>query len=330
MEMRRLGSSGIGVTAVGLGTWAIGGGPWWGKTNDAQSIRAIHAALDAGINLIDTAPAYGFGHSEKIVGRAIRDRRDKVVLATKCGLWWKDGTGSVFFEQSGKTVRRSLDPRTIRIEVEESLLRLGTDRIDLMQTHWQATPDAPTPIADTMACLMQLRAEGKIRAIGVSNATPAQMDEYRAAGDLAACQPRYSMLDRKIEADVLPYCRDQGIATLAYSPLEQGLLTGKIGMDQQFSPEAARNMIPWFRPNNRHRVLDMLARWNDLCEKHACSMAQLVIAWTVAQPGVTCALCGARKPEDAEENAGAGAIHLGTEDAARMRADVEALGEPAA
>lgn len=330
MEMRRLGSSGIGVTAVGLGTWAIGGGPWWGTTNDEQSIRAIHASLDAGINLIDTAPAYGFGHSERIVGRAIRDRRDRVVLATKCGLWWEDGTGSVFFEQSGKTVRRSLDPRTIRIEVEESLRRLGTDRIDLMQTHWQATPDAPTPIADTMACLTQLRAEGKIRAIGVSNATPAQMDEYRAAGDLAACQPRYSMLDRKIEADVLPYCRDQGIATLVYSPLEQGLLTGKIGMDRQFSPEAARNMIPWFRPGNRRRVLDMLARWNDLCEKHACSLAQLVIAWTVAQPGVTCALCGARKPEDAEENAGAGAVHLGPEDAARMRADVEALGEPAA
>ncbi|HPA16716.1 MAG TPA: aldo/keto reductase [Verrucomicrobiae bacterium] len=330
MEMRRLGSSGIGVTAVGLGTWAIGGGPWWGTTNDEQSIRAIHASLDAGINLIDTAPAYGFGHSERIVGRAIRDRRDRVVLATKCGLWWKDGTGSVFFEQSGKTVRRSLDPRTIRIEVEESLRRLGTDRIDLMQTHWQATPDAPTPIADTMACLTQLRAEGKIRAIGVSNATPAQMDEYRAAGDLAACQPRYSMLDRKIEADVLPYCRDQGIAALVYSPLEQGLLTGKIGMDRQFSPEAARNMIPWFRPGNRHRVLDMLARWDDLCEKHACSLAQLVIAWTVAQPGVTCALCGARKPEDAEENAGAGAVHLGPEDAARMRADVEALGEPAA
>lgn len=314
---------------MGLGTWAIGGGPWWGQTDDAQSIRAIHAALDAGINLIDTAPAYGFGRSEEVVGQAIRDRRDGVVLATKCGLWWGDDTGSVFFEQSGKTVRRSLDPRTIRIEVEESLRRLGTDRIDLLQTHWQATADAPTPIADTMACLMRLREQGKIRTIGVSNVTPGQMDEYLAAGVIVACQPRYSMLDRKIEADVLPYCRDRGIATLVYSPLEQGLLTGKIGMDRQFGAEAARAMIPWFRPDNRRRVLDMLAGWEDLCEGHACSMAQLVIAWTVAQPGVTCALCGARKPEDAEENAGARSVHLDDGDIARMRRDVEALGQPA-
>lgn len=328
MATRFLGSSGIEVTRVGLGTWAIGGGPWWGETDDAESIRAIHAALDAGVNLIDTAPAYGFGHSEEVVGRAIRDRRHGVVLATKCGLWWDDGTGSVFFQQSGKTVRRSLDPRTIRVEVEASLRRLGTDRIDLMQTHWQATPEAPTPIADTMACLMRLRDEGKIRAIGVSNATPAQMDEYLAAGAIVSCQPRYSILDRTIEADVLPYCRKRGIATLVYSPLEQGLLTGKIGMDRQFGAEAARNMIPWFRPENRRRVLDMLAGWEDLCDRHACSMAQLVIAWTVAQPGVTCALCGARRPEDAEENAGAGSVHLDDADMARMRRDAEALGQP--
>jgi len=329
METRPLGNSGIAISTVGLGTWAIGGGPWWGDTDDAQSARAIHAALDAGVSLIDTAPAYGFGRSEEVVGRAIRGRRDKVVLATKCGLWWDDATGAVFFQQSGHTVRRSLDPRTIRIEVEASLRRLDTDRIDLMQTHWQATPEAPTPIADTMACLMDLRAQGKIRAIGVSNATPAQMDEYLAAGTIVACQPRYSMLDRKIEGDVLPYCRDRGIATLVYSPLEQGLLTGKIGMDRQFSAEAARNMIAWFRPENRRRVLGMLAGWEDLCDKHACSMAQLVIAWTVAQPGVTCALCGARKPEDAEENAGAGAVRLEAPDIARMRGDVEALGAPA-
>lgn len=328
MERRPLGNSGIAVGGVGLGTWAIGGGPWWGETDDAQSIRAIHAALDAGVNLVDTAPAYGFGRSEEVVGRAIRDRRDAVVLATKCGLWWDDDTGAVFFQQSGKTVRRSLDPRTIRAEVDASLCRLGTDRIDLMQTHWQATPEAPTPIADTMACLMDLRTQGKIRTIGVSNATPSQMDEYLAAGAIVSCQPRYSMLDRKIEADVLPYCRDRGIAILAYSPLEQGLLTGKIGMERQFSAAAARNMIPWFRPENRRRVLDMLARWEGLCEGHACSMAQLVIAWTVAQPGITCALCGARKPEDAEENAGGGSVRLDASDIAQMRRDVEALGEP--
>lgn len=157
MQIRKLGNSELKVSAVGLGTWAIGGGPWWGETDDRESIRAIQAAVDAGVTLIDTAPAYGFGHSEEIVGRALCGRRDKVVLATKCGLWWNDETGVFHFEQGGYVVRRSLEPRTLRIEVEASLRRLGTDHIDLMQTHAQAVEPLKTPIADTMACLMDLR-----------------------------------------------------------------------------------------------------------------------------------------------------------------------------
>jgi methylglyoxal reductase len=145
MRYRKLGSTDLQASVVAFGAWAIGGGPWWGPTDDAESVRAIHAALDAGVNLVDTAPVYGFGHSEEIVGKAIRDRRDKVVLATKCGLWWDDATGAPFFDQGGKTVRRSLAPRTIRLEVEQSLKRLGTDRIDVLQTHWQAVPPAATP-----------------------------------------------------------------------------------------------------------------------------------------------------------------------------------------
>jgi methylglyoxal reductase len=325
MQYRKLGQTGIEISAVGLGTWAIGGGPWWGDSDDALSVRTIHAALDSGINLIDTAPVYGFGRSEKVVGEALFGRRDRAVLATKCGLWWASDTGSPHFELSGVKVRVSLSPQTIRQEVEASLLRLRTDRIDLMQTHWQAAEPFKTPIADTMACLMDLRDEGKIRAIGVSNATCEQMDEYREAGALAVCQPRYSMLDRRIEADLLPYCRAHDIAVLAYSPLEQGLLTGKIGMDRQLSATESRNRIVWFKPENRRLVLELLAGWQDLQMKHRCSLSELVIAWTVAQPGLTCALCGARRPENAAENAGGGGLTLDTADLLRMRQDAERL-----
>jgi len=325
MKYRKLGVSDLNVSAVALGTWAVGGGPWWGDSDDQESIRAIRAAIDAGVTLIDTAPVYGFGHSEKIVGRAIQGRRDKVVLATKCGLWWDDATGSIHFKQGNYTVRRCLEPRTLRIEVENSLRRLGTDRIDLLQTHAQATEPFKTPIADTMACLMDLREQGKIREIGVSNCTPAQMDEYRAAGVIVSNQPRYSILDRAIESDLLPYCRKHTLAVLAYSPLEQGLLTGKIGLDTTFAAEAFRNELPWFAPEKRQKVLNLLAGWSPLTQKYGCTLSQLVIAWTIAQPGLTVALCGARKVANAIENAGAGSIDLAPEDVARMRRDAEAI-----
>ena len=328
MQQRDLGSSGIQASVVAFGAWAIGGGPWWGPTDDGESIRAIHAALDAGINLIDTAPVYGFGRSEEVVGKALKGRRDRAIIATKCGLWWDDDTGVIHFEQLGYTVRRTLDPRTIRREVETSLKRLGTDRLDVLQTHWQAPEKFKTPIADTMACLMELKQQGKIRAIGASNVTTAEMDEYRRGGPLAVCQPRYSLLDRRSEADVLPYCHQHNIATLVYSPLEQGLLTGKIGMEKKFTVEEFRNRIAWFKPANRQRVLAMLGGWQDLTAKYRCTLGQLVIAWTVAQPGVTCALCGARKAADAIENAGAGALQLDAADLARIRRDATALGAP--
>lgn len=328
MLYRKLGSSDLQASVVAFGAWAIGGGPWWGPTDDAESIRALHAALDAGVNLVDTAPVYGFGRSEEVVGKAIQGRRDKVIVATKCGLWWADATGTKFFDQGDKTVRRSLDPRTIRLEVEQSLKRLGTDYIDVLQTHWQAVEPAKTPIAETMACLMDLKKQGKVRAIGASNVTPEQMDEYSAGGPLDVCQPRYSMLDRAIERDVLPYCAKKGVATLVYSPLEQGLLTGKIGMDRQLAGDEYRQNIPWYSPGNRKRVLDLLAGWKDLTERYSCSLGQLVIAWTVQQPGVTVALCGARKAANAEENAKAGDLKIAEADLARMRRDVEALGSP--
>ncbi len=328
MEIRKIGKSTLQAAPVAFGAWAIGGGPWWGATEDEESIGAIQAAIDHGITLIDTAAVYGFGRSEEVVGRAIKGRRDKALIATKCGLWWDDDRGAFFFQYDGRTVRRSLRPETIRIEVERSLKRMDVDVIDLYQTHWQALPEDPTPIADTMACLLDLKAQGKIREIGVSNATAEQVDEYLAAGLIVSNQVRYSMLARDIETSLVPHHIEHDIAILAYSPLEQGLLTGAIGMDRTFAEGEVRARHPWFQPANRQRVLNMLEGWKGLCEAHQCTLAQLVIAWTVAQPGITFALCGARHARQVEENAGALRVSLSADELAQMRADVLALGAP--
>ena len=328
MQYRTLGKTNISASAVSLGTWAIGGGTWWGASDDKDSIKAIQAAIAEGVTMIDTAPAYGWGHSEKIVGKAIKGQRDKVIVSTKCGLWWKDERGSSFFELEGKHVKRCLLPATIRAEVEDSLSRLGTDYIDLYHTHWQPLEPEKYPIGDAMQCLMKLKEEGKIRAIGASNVDLQQIKEYQAAGTLDAIQPKYSMLDRVIEKEILPYCQAESISILAYMPLEQGLLTGKISMDRTFAEGEYRNNIPWFRPVNRQKVLNMLKGWNDLLAKYKCSLSQLVIAWTMAQDGVTFVLCGARKEKHVRENVGAGELVLDAADHRRMRKDVEALGAP--
>lgn len=326
MQYRTLGQTTIQCSTIAFGCWAIGGGTWWGATDDAESIRAIHAALAAGINLIDTAPAYGFGRSEEVVGQALKGRRAQAVVATKCGLWWGDERGGEFFQLDGRVVRRTLAPAVIRAELELSLKRLGTDYIDLYQTHWQTLQPAAEPIAATMDCLLQLKAEGKIRAIGCSNVDVPQLRAYLAAGQLDALQPRYSMLDRAIETTTLPVCREHRVSVLAYSPLEQGLLTGKIGMDRTFKPGEARNGVAWLKPANRQRVLTMLAGWADLTASYHCTMGQLALAWTLAQPGLTYALCGARHADQVAENAAAAAVVLSAADLGRMRRDVEALG----
>jgi len=314
MHVRDLGSSGIEASAVGFGAWALGG--WmWGGTDGSASIRAIHAAIDHGITLIDTAPMYGFGVSETIVGKAIHDRRDQVVLATKCGLVcnttrgrFKGRTNTLGPDPNGHiAIFGVLSPDSIREELEASLRRLRTDHIDLYQTHW---PDNTTPIEDTMAALMRFKQEGKIRAIGASNVTTAEMDRYRAVGPLDAGQERYSMLDRDIEADQLPYCRENGIAMLAYSPLAQGLLTGKAGPDREFSEWDQRRDDERFRVENRRRVQNMLDQMRPVAERHTITMAQLAAAWTLHQPGLTHTLCGIRNTQQARENAAAGEVEL--------------------
>jgi methylglyoxal reductase len=332
MEHLLLGDSGMSASVIGFGAWAIGGGAvWGGASDDAESIKTIQAALDTGINLLDTAPAYGWGHSERLIAKAVAGRRDEVLLATKCGLWWDDARGSYFTEFNGKSLYRSLRPDTISIEVERSLRDLATDRIDLYQVHWPAVEPEKTPIAETMAALLKLRDEGKIRAIGVCNLSPAELEEYLSCGPIASHQFRYSMLSREPEKELLPQCRRHGLATLTYMSLEQGLLTGKIGMDHRFGDGEFRtntDWFPWLLPQNRKRVLDLLEGWRPLCETHNCTSAQLVLAWTLAQPGVTHVLAGARKLHHIRETAAAAVLEIPAADIARMTRDLDAMGEP--
>lgn len=334
MKQLPLGSSGISASVIGLGAWVLGGGSVWGRDpDDRESVRTIQAALDLGINLVDTAPAYGFGRSERIVGEALKGRRDRAVIATKCGLWWEDARGSFFTNFDGRPIYRSLRPDTLELEIEQSLRRLGTDRIDLYQTHWPSVPPDQTPIADTMATLLKLKDQGKIRAIGVSNVSSDELNEHIRCGGIVSDQFRYSMLFRAPEQDILPLCAAQGLATLTYMSLEQGLLTGKVGMDRVFDPNEFRSNAawnPWYLLANRRRILALLAGWQDLTAKYGCTLAQLVLAWTAAQPGVTHVLAGARTETQLRENARAAALCLDSADLARMRQDVEALGEPAA
>ena len=279
---------------------------------------------------IDTAPMYGFGHSEKIVGKAIAGRRNEVVVMTKCGLRWDRTDGPFFFDAAdtdGKTypIHRVLKPDSIIAECEWSLKRLGVERIDLYQCHW---PDKSTPIADTIGALMKLKEQGKIRAIGVSNFTPAMMDECLRAGDLASDQPQYSLLERGAEADVLPFCREKNVGVIVYRPLEQGILTGKVTMDREFPPGDLRVGVPWFKKANRKRVLDALETIRPIADAHAATLGQLVINWTIREPGVTSAIVGARNAAQAKENAGALAFALSDSERATIRRTFEEIGAP--
>jgi methylglyoxal reductase len=311
MQTRPLGSAGIEASVVGLGTWAIGG--WmWGGTNEAESVAAIQTSLDEGVSLIDTAPAYGQGRAEEIVGKAIRGRRDEVVLTTKCGLVWHTRQGDHFFDyDGGRPVHRYLGTESIVYEVEQSLQRLGTDHIDHYVTHWQ---DRTTPIEQTMEALVMLREQGKIRSIGASNVSEDELRAYAATGELDAIQMEYSMVKRDIETTLLPIAAEHGISTLSYSSLALGLLSGRMGPERTFSGDDQRKDNPRLSPANRSKVARLMAAITPVAEAHAATVAQLVIAWTVHQPGITYALCGARNPDQARENAGAGRIRLSADD----------------
>lgn len=329
MELRQLGNSDLHITPVILGAWTFGGW-YWGGADDTDSIRAIDAAIHHGINCIDTAPIYGFGHSEEIVGKAIKGKRNDLIIATKCALRWDKEEGEFFFEtddNAGKSVKvfKNLSAASIREECERSLRLLGIDHIDLYQCHWM---DSTTPHEETMAELSELQQEGKIREIGVSNYSPEAIRECLQHAKVVSDQPQYNLLQREIEAEVLPTCRQYGLGVLCYSPMCQGLLTGKVTMDRTFDDGDFRADHTWFQPENRKRVLNALDEVKDIAETHKITLAQLALSWVAGEPGVTAAIAGARTPKQAEENAAAGAVRLSKEERQHLRSVFEGLGDP--
>ncbi|MBA1272210.1 aldo/keto reductase [Stutzerimonas azotifigens] len=270
------------VSRIGLGTWAIGG--WmWGGADDQSSIATIQGALERGINLIDTAPVYGFGHSEEVVGKALEGVRDQAVIATKLGLDWTD-----------QGPRRNSTQQRIRQEIEDSLRRLRTDRIDLYQVHW---PDPLVPIEETAAELEKLRREGKILAIGVSNYSPEQMDAFRREAPLASIQPPCNLFERAIEKDVLPYARQHGLTVLGYGALCRGLLSGRMKPDTTFDGDDLRKSDPKFRAPRFEQYLAAVEALKALAqERYGKSVLALAIRWVLEQ-GPTIALWGARRPD---------------------------------
>jgi aryl-alcohol dehydrogenase-like predicted oxidoreductase len=287
METATVKGTPLNISRIGLGTWAIGG--WmWGGSDEAQSIATIRAAPDHGINLIDTAPAYGFGRSEEIIGNVLAEAqlRSKMYIATKVGIEWHDGK-----------VFRNASRQRILAEIRDSLRRLRTDHIDLYQVHW---PDPLVPIEETADAMRTLYDRGDIRAVGVSNFSVEQMERFRKVAPLHSSQSPYNLFERGIEADILPYCRTQEIAVLGYGALCRGLLTGKIGPTTRFEGDDLRKMDPKFQPPRFAQYLAAVERLDELAQqRYGKRVIHLAVRWILDQ-GVTVALWGARRPDQLE------------------------------
>lgn len=326
MKYMEIGHSGIRASVITLGAWSMGGGDWWKSSTDEESIRTVHRALDAGINLIDTAPVYGLGHSEEVIGRAIRGRRDKVVLSTKCTFSWGNEEGRYAFTKDGQKIYKNFTAPAIKRDVENSLKRLGTDYIDILYTHNPSRPPDTTPVEETVGALTELKKEGKIRAIGSSNIVPKNFEEYTDAGcEIDIIQRKYSLLDRSAEKDLLPICRRHGITFHAYSPIERGLLTGKIAENYTFGSEDARAGQPWWEPERLPLAVRFVNGLKDICLKYGCTQTELAIAFLRGQGPFINVICGAHKPEQIDADIPAVEIVLAEEDLAEIRRRVELL-----
>jgi len=312
MEYRKLGNTELELSAITHGAFAIGGNMWGGNEKQ-DSINSIHASLDHGVTSIDTAPFYGFGLSEEMIGEAIKGKdRTKIQLLTKFGLVWdgsNHGKGEFFFdaEDEGKTlpVYKYASKANIIKEVEESLKRLGTDYIDLLQLHW---PDSTTPICETMEAMELLIQQGKILAAGVSNYTVSQMQEANRTLHLASNQVSYSMLNRAIENDLVPYSLENNSGIIVYSPMERGLLTGKYFKEDKLKDNDHRN--GYFSQFDLNKVKTFLEKIEPVAKEKNASLSQLVLRWTTMQPAITVVLAGARNAQQAIENAQAMSIEL--------------------
>lgn len=315
MEYRPLGRSGLTISIQGFGCWAMGGAGW-GPVDDDESISAVHRARDHGINFFDTADAYGFGHSEKVLAKALGKDRGGLVVATKGGLAW---------DEQGR-IRHDCTPEYLQDALEASLGRLQVERIDLYQIHW---PDPAVAVEDTIGWAFDQVAAGKIHAVGVSNYDTDQMGCALSAGPIVSLQPPYSLLDRSIEEAILPFCRNEDIGVVAYSPLGMGLLTGKFTPESSFTGWRAIN--EHFQGERYLSSLRVVERLGPLAEKRGVTVGQFALAWVMGQPGVTSAIVGAKRPEQVDENAAAAGTLLDEEERASADAIVrEELGPPPA
>jgi len=291
MEFTQIHDTNLRPSRIGLGTWAIGGWMWGGADDDA-AVATIQRALDSDINLVDTAPAYGQGHSEEVVGRALKGRRDRTVIATKVGLEW-DERGAV---------RRNASAARIRAEIEDSLRRLQTDYVDIYQVHW---PDPATPMEETAKAMQALYDAGKIRAIGVSNFSPAQMDDFTKSSKLHTVQPPYNLFERVAELDVLPYATSHNLTALTYGALCRGLLSGTMREDTTFKGDDLRRTDPKFQPPRFAQYLRAVHRLDELARaRYGKSVLQLALRWLLDRPGVGAALWGARRPDQVDPVSG--------------------------
>jgi aryl-alcohol dehydrogenase-like predicted oxidoreductase len=327
MEYRKIGKSDLELSTVTFGAWAAGG--WmWGGTEQNDSVNAIKAAYNLGVTSIDTAPIYGQGTSEEIVGEAIKDiPRDKVQILTKYGMRWDVNKGDFAFkskDNSGKDIDiyKYAGKESVVKECEDSLRRLGTDYIDLYQIHW---PDTTTPIDETMEAVEKLIKDGKVRYAGVCNYDAALLEEASKFVDIVSDQVPYSMVKRDIEERLVPHVIETNQAILAYSPLERGLLTGKMKPGYNFGEGDHRKGLPYFTDENIEKTNEFLNKIKVLANDKEATLAQLVIRWTVEQPGITIALVGARNPEQATQNAKAMDIDLTDQEIAFITEELDKL-----
>jgi aryl-alcohol dehydrogenase-like predicted oxidoreductase len=314
-----LGKSGIQASVIGLGSWIDE--EWLGGSPDEHNlIETITAALDNDINFIDTAPLYGLGFAEEMIGKAIRGKRDQVVLADKCGLVWDIDQGRYAFDYMGKKVNRSLNEQSIRREFEQSLHRLGTDYIDLYQIH---VFDPDHPMEESIQTLLSLKQEGKIRAIGICSPSMAQLEVWHRDSELDIVQQPYSMADRRAELDIIPYCFNHGISVVAWSPLIQGLLTGKIGPNQKYAPDSFEGLSVRFNSEKLQEAAYRISEFNPIAHRYGIDLTQLVLAWTIQSAGVTHVLVGVTDAQRINEIARAGNVSLSQDEVGRINAIIE-------
>ncbi|MBU45542.1 MAG: aldo/keto reductase [Spirochaetaceae bacterium] len=328
MELKNIGKSNVQVTPLTFGAWAIGG--WmWGGAEEKDAVDAIRKSLDLGVTTIDTAPVYGFGRSEEIVGKALKEvPRDHYQILTKCGMNWETEEGEYFFEtndDSGRPIRMHKFAGKSRVlqECEDSLRRLKTDYIDLFQLHW---PDATTPINETMEAFEKLMEDGKIRAAGVCNYSAEQMKEALKTTELASNQVRYSMVSREMETDVLPAALEAGMSILPYSPMERGFLTGKFHSGSKFNAGDTRATSKWMQSDNMHKLEKLIAVLQEMADGKNATIAQLVLRWTMDRKGIATVLAGARNPAQIEENAGSLSLSLSPEEKTKIEDSISELG----